>query len=463
MNSSEGTSGREIKGFPWLSALVIYTISWGWSLINPNSLYWDDWAYIFNQPKSYLSEIFSKTGLAPWRALIDQELIGIGFWTIRWMTFVMFFLVGVFLFEILKEIPFVSPTQNQSIVLLFLIIPLNHARISLTMFGYTTSYFLFFLAWMVLVKYSSWAAFLSASLFFMWSFMTHSFLIFSVLPILHFVFLRREQLLLKKPNPSNLFRLGVLLGSPMLYYLLRTMFWSPDPEYLWYHTIYLRAVLVSTVYFLPFIVLVVGVILWTRHSRKISPEVLMITSGCLAFGVGVFPYISSGNLDSRATFFFWELGWTSRHQLLMPLGVSVIGVSLVCLFLESKLRLILGLVSAVMISLNVFWGIGSYIDSSKKDRLVELFALELANNESSSFVVTDETQYLNFRSDSYRRYELAGLLFKAGKVPTPRVEDECGDESNLTEIIIESDKGLFEAFFSRDLGLSLKVQPCKSS
>ena len=463
MNSPEATSSRGIVGFPWLTALAGYTISWGWSLIRPNTLYWDDWAYIYNQPKTYLNEIFSKTGLAPWRAFIDQELLGVGYWTIRWLTFAMFFMAGVFLFEILKKIPFISLGQNRSIVLLFLIIPLNHARISLTMFGYTTSYFLFFLAWMVLVKSSSWTALLSASFCFMWSFMTHSFLIFSVLPILHFLYLRREQLFSKKPNAKTLAQISVLSGSPIFYYVLRTTYWPPDAEYLWYHTIYLRAVFVSAFYLLPFIVSAVGIILWARRGRKITPRALMITSGFLAFAVGVFPYISSGNLDSRMIFFFWELSWTSRHQLLMPLGASVIGVSLVCLISENKSRLILGLVSVVMISLNVFWGIGSYVDSVKRDKIVELVSLELMSDESLSFVITDETQHLNFRAGPYRRYEFAGLFSKAGKVPTPAIEDECGDEPDQTEVTIKSDKGLLEAFFFGDLGLSLEIQPCKSS
>lgn len=452
-----------MSGFPWLTALAVYTISWGWSLIRPSTLYWDDWAYIFDQPKSYLNEIFSKTGLAPWRALIDQELLGVGYWTIRWLTFVMFFMAGVFLFEILKKIPFILLSQSQGVVLLFLIVPANHARISLTMFGYTTSYLLFFLAWVLLVKYSSWIAFLFASFCLMWSFMTHSFLIFSVLPILHFVYLRHEQLFLKKPNSKTLVQFSVLSGSPIFYYVLRTMYWPPDAEYLWYHTIYLRAVFVSAMYFLPFIVSVLGVVLWARRGGQITPKVLMITLGFLAFGVGVFPYISSGNLDSRAIFFFWELGWTSRHQLLMPLGVSVIGVAMAYFISENKSRLILGLVAAVMVSLNVFWGIGSYVDSVKRDKIVKLVSLELASDESSSFVVVDETQHLNFRADSYRRYEFAGLFFKAGRIPAPAIEDECRSESELIEVTIKSDKGLLEAFFSRDLGLSLEIQPCKSS
>jgi hypothetical protein len=162
-------------------------------------------------------------------------------------------------------------------------------------------------------------------------------------------------------------------------------------------------------------------------------------------------------------FFFWELGWTSRHQLLMPLGASAIGVSIIYLISEKQAQVILALVSAVLISLNIFWGIGSYVDSVKRDRLEELLSLEILSIESSNFVFIDETKHLNFRGDAYRRYEFAGNLSKAGKIPIPIVEDECGNSLNQTEIIIKSDKGLLEAFFSRDLGLSLEIGPCKSS
>ena len=67
-----------LEGFPWKLATILYTLSWGWSLLRPNTLYWDDWTYIYGRPKSYLNEIFVKTGLPPWRALIDQELIAFG-------------------------------------------------------------------------------------------------------------------------------------------------------------------------------------------------------------------------------------------------------------------------------------------------------------------------------------------------------------------------------------------------
>ena len=463
MKVSEIRSDRFVVGFPWLTALLTYTISWCWSLIRPNTLYWDDWAYVFNQPKSFLNEIFSKTGLPPWRALIDQELLGVGYWTIRWLTFIMFFAAGLFLFEILKKIPFISLAQSRSIVLLFLIFPLNHARVPLVMFGYTTSYFLFFLGWMLLIKRSRWISYLSACACFIWSFMTHSFLTFTLLPILHFAFLHREKLICKKPNSKTLTQFGLLTGSPVLYYALRTLYWPPEPEYLWYHTVYLRAVLVASVYFLPFIVASIIIVSRISSGKRISSKAMIITAGFLAFAVAVFPYLSSGNLDSRTTFFFWELDWSSRHELLMPLGASAITIAIVYFISENKSKPILALITAVMISLNVFWGIGTYVDSLKKDQLENLLSVEIVSDESSRFVFVDETRRFNFRDSAYRFYEFAGHLSNAGKNPIPEVKYECEEGSNQTQVVISSDKGLFEAFFSRDLGLRLEIGPCKSS
>ena len=40
--SSVDKSERMLAGFPWVSAIVLYTLSWGWSLLRPNTLYWDD-------------------------------------------------------------------------------------------------------------------------------------------------------------------------------------------------------------------------------------------------------------------------------------------------------------------------------------------------------------------------------------------------------------------------------------
>jgi hypothetical protein len=429
-------------------------------LIRPNSLYWDDWLLIFNKPKNYLGEFFLKTGLPPWRALMDQELLRIGYWTIPWLTFAMFFLAAYFLFEILRDVSFIGQTQRCMIVLLFLVIPVNHARIALVMFGYSTSYFLFFLAWMLIVRYSSWNSFLIGCICFIWSFMTHSFLIFYVLPILQFAWVYRSQLTEKPRNVGKLLQIGALLVLPVSYLLLRSLYWEPTPEYGWYHTTYLRATYVALIYLIPAFGMMLGVVFSVRRGRRVPASYLLSTVGFAAFGVAVFPYVMSGNLDTKMILQFWRLDWTSRHQLLMPLGVSLITTSVISSLSRRWTKLLLAVVLFVTISLNVFWGLQTYVASLKRDQLEQLLARELQGNQSNSFVFVDKTTQFNFRGSGYRRYEYIALLSKIGRSPMSEIQDQCGDDLDQTEVIIETSYGLLGAFFRQDPGLNLIVKPC---
>ena len=139
------TSARhELNGFPWRIAAILYATSWGGSLLLPNTLFWDDWQYISNQPERSLNSIFLETGLPPWRAVFDQELLLLGYATIPALTFLMYFGSGLFLFLILKRTNFLENSNMPLLILVFMTSSVNHARIAKVMFGYTTSYFLFF-------------------------------------------------------------------------------------------------------------------------------------------------------------------------------------------------------------------------------------------------------------------------------------------------------------------------------
>ena len=176
------------KGFPWLLAMSLYSVSWGWSLLRPNTLYWDDWAFIYGQPKNYLNQIFVDTGLPPWRAIIDQELIAIGYWTIPVLTFIMFFATGIFLYQILCSVKKITDSQRKIILLAFLLVPINNSRIALVLFGYSTSYFLFFLSWYLLIIGKKNVTFIMSVILFFWSFMTHSFLFFYIFKFWEYIY-----------------------------------------------------------------------------------------------------------------------------------------------------------------------------------------------------------------------------------------------------------------------------------
>ena len=132
---------RMLAGFPWVSAIVLYTLSWGWSLLRPNTLYWDDWEVYFNKPLSNGIKTLDEMGRAPWGGLIEYLLLHIGVWAVTVATFLVFLASSLLVFGILRHRLAIESSVARMVVLLFLIVPVNHARISVAIFDYTTSYF----------------------------------------------------------------------------------------------------------------------------------------------------------------------------------------------------------------------------------------------------------------------------------------------------------------------------------
>ena len=133
-----------LAGFPWVSAIILYTLSWGWSLIRPNTLYWDDWEQFFRRDPFYFRDALIDSGRPLWEGVVEGILIQFGVWAICLATFLCFFSTSIFLFGILKKVSIFKLKQSQVLVFLFLIVPVNHARISLVVFDYSSAYFLFF-------------------------------------------------------------------------------------------------------------------------------------------------------------------------------------------------------------------------------------------------------------------------------------------------------------------------------
>jgi len=407
-----------------------------------------------------LNEIFVDTGLPPWRAIIDQELLSVGYWTVRWLTFVMFFATGIFLFEILKKVPIFSPKQRNYIVLLFLIIPVNHARIALVMFGYTTSYFLFFLGWMLLLRRSNSIHFLAASFCFFWCFMTHSFLFFVVLPIAHYIFLNRQHLIRRQKDSKLIGKTSFLLLLPIIYIALRNQLWQPTQEFISYHHIYRNGIFLGIIYFFPFTLLTGLVIVPYKKMR--TERTYQLALGFFVLGLGVFPYCISNNAD-RTLFLIWKAEWTSRHQLLMPMGIAILIVA-VCSFLKTfRLQHLIFFFCCIFVVSNTLLGAQYFLDSLKKEDLVNLIATEFTTKRISQIELVDDTSIFNFQSGSYRGTEVRELFTIALEDTDFRVEVTSCNESLEAELfVLKSNKSFFSALLSRDLGLYAEVTPCKS-
>jgi len=448
-------------GFPWKIATVLYTLSWGWSLLRPNTLYWDDWTYIYGRPKSYLNEIFVDTGLPPWRALIDQELIAVGYWTIPVLTFLMFFASSMFLHKILKKFELINADQIRITVLVALLLPVHHSRISLQMFGYTTSYFLFFLAWMLLICHQKRAQFWVSIILFIWSFMTHSFLFFYILPIAHFLL---TQMSIIKATRLKFFvrsRTVILFGIPLLYYIMRKIFWYPTEEYENYHKLTFDGAIRGLIFFLIGFVLLVPIIYIFKSIRSSSLSSLLPLMGWALFAWGLFPYFVNHSLIDMISVFAFRADWGSRHLLLTPLGAGLL-VSGLALFLTKTSRTIfVNTILLFFVCCNMFFGSQYFLDSIKKEQLIELFQNADQEIENKDIVFVDETKRFNGRFSSYRNTELMALVeISSTKLNSISGKTNCEQTLGGIQLTLRSSKSYLSAFLSRDLDLYFDSQTC---
>ena len=450
-----------LEGFPWRLATILYTLSWGWSLLRPNTLYWDDWAYIYNKPKSYLNQIFVDTGLPPWRALIDKELIAVGYWTIPVLTFLFFFASGVALYFVLKTVNILDQSQKNLIILFFLLAPVNHARIALVMFGYTTSFFLFFVAWAILVSHKKEMHFLIALVLYFWAFMTHSFLFFYLLPILHFASMNTKTL--KIQNWKNAFSVKIvsLATLPFTYYILRSAYWPPTETYETYHKLTFDGFRRGLIFLVAgsAIAFTISQISWSRSVRTEARALAIVAWGVFAWGL--FPYFVNQSLVNTVSVFAFRADYGTRHLLLTPLGIGLIVISIVIMIPVSSQKKLVGSILTLFTVVNVFIGTQYLLDSYKKDQLTELFRQTEIVNSSSDLVFVDDTKLFNGRFSTYRDTEILGLLNLADKsVKSISGKSTCDDIEDGYEIRLKSEKSFNSALLSRNLGLYFEIKEC---
>ena len=459
--SSAAKPERMLAGFPWVSAIVLYTLSWGWSLLRPNTLYWDDWTLAFTQPPKTGWLISRSMGVAPWSRLIDWSLLVFGTWTLRVATFAVFFVAGFFVFEILKVELRLRSAQLNFITLLFLIVPVNHARISVSIFDYSTSYLLFFLGWFVLVRYKSLKSFVLAYLILFLSLKTHSFLFFVLLPFLHFAWLNKTKLLdFKKLNRRHL-QIAVIAALPVLYVILRSIFWPPNESWQDYQKP-TSAGLMTGLW--PVLVGLLGLsIIGFRYIKKKNTHfgLVLLVVGFSITVLALFPYFAGelyvgyAGRPAYVTVFEFRADWRSRHQLLMPLGLALSVVGLNELFKWKKRNLFLSIILVVSVGLNMFWGSQYFLQSLKQEQLVDLLKSTKGNLVVAS--VSDSTLRFNGRENDFRGYEWNGFMTLAG-IATDR--PGCEALPNGSVLNLKSDKPYLKALFSRELDLYFDVTPC---
>ena len=399
-----------LRGFPWKTAIILYTVSYGWFWNVRNSFWADDWTG-FVAP-SVESVDWNSFGFAPWLDLNVNLFNIVGPSWMRLLIFMFFFASGLFVYAISGSFSRLTQFERISIVLLFLLLPFNTARVSLMTFHYSQAYFYFFFGWYLLAISKKTSMFFLACCLFFLSFQMHSLVVFFVLPLLYFLWqLRSDRKIAFK------LRLTLLTSLPILFVFGRTLFWSSTNSY---HKISFEYVL--TLLELSALILLVACLFLWFGKRMSNKSKLLIALGFFTSLLGISTYVLGGLMGSidniplnLLVFTLSRSDWYARHLILQPLGASLIFVGILGLLhlRGEKLRnYFFGVLLSISVILNAGFGFEYVVDYSKQQAVVEKLESigEVAGVDDYMFA---DDSFMNARGRLYRPRDWWGLVWTA--------------------------------------------------
>jgi hypothetical protein len=397
---------------------LFYSVIHGGILFIPNAIFWDDWT-LYRVEEEVILDTFRQAGdMLNIFAHLHNNFLDVGPWLYRVLTFILMFSVGISLNSILSKHKALDRETRFLIVLLFLIMPFYWARVALIDMPYTICYFLFFLAWSLVDKYRT----ISSLLFFL-SFNTNSLLVFYALP-----FLDRYYRSIKEPiSLKSFIQFGArnldYLVLPFLYFAIKLIFFEPFGLYKGYNQQYSLRNLVAapalmfldwgqlqipllgaTLLCLPLYFVTKSLFTVQEHTAKTSKIFIFLGAG--VFCTGAFPYWILGHVPS-----FTE--WTSRHQLLLPLGASLFFVGALGYFSKVSKTTVITILISVCLILNLRTYKDFFLDWQKQKELISLFKQSAEIREAEIVVFNDMSASLNAIKRSFRSYEWNGLMVEA--------------------------------------------------
>jgi hypothetical protein len=440
------------RGFPWKTATVLYTISWGWLFIVRDSLWSDDWdEFKFRDLTDFDYGAF---GFAPWKNLNILMFDNFGPAFLRVAVFSLFFLSCLFVYKILDRVSFIDSWQRPAISLLFLLLPFNTPRVALYTFYFSLSYCLFFAAWYLLVAFHSRRSkFLACVLFFL-SFQMFTMLVFFLIPVAHLFALEWRGKLSDSAGwlKKNLF----LISLPFIYWIMRGLFWSSSRNY---HEITDNKIRGFLKFILLFLAIAAGLFALYRQSSPTRRKVfLLVFCGFGSMLVAYLPYVIFGlvgyGFQVPLTYLVTMLGrsdWFSRHQILQPLGLSILLIGLISLLpsIAGKVKSwTVGAILSISVVFNIAFGFEYVVDHSKQTSIVAALAAKPNSTAGDEIQMVDQTAFLNARQRSYRERDWLGLVglaegFELAK--RLKVVGDCSKNPNTRLVLIQGPRTHWEA------------------
>ena len=460
--------------FPWKIASVLYGLSYLPLFLSANSLFWDDWLLIDRVTGKISPSHYSSGGGAPWRLFVEQTILQSSPILFRIFSFLAFFISGYLFFCVLRRVRFLSKNQIIAATLVFLVLPVNSARIALINNSYAFSLLLFFCGWYLLaISERKSIRLLSLSAFFV-SYTSLAVITFTLLPILYLIVLAEPKS--TKEFIKAIFRSVPLIVLPVAYLIARQIFWAPAGGYAEMYTPQFlgiaRALIFITVCSLP---LLYGVFI--AKWRVVNTRQFLVSIGVFSVSIAAFPYMVGGHLvdisDWLIAFIPNFSDWNSRHQLTLPLGISLIIAGSMKMDKPENLKWstypVLTALLAVFVLLNVTFAQEYFLDGRKQSSVIEAMGMNPDLKSVQFVLIDDQAVRFNARGRLIRSYEWEKMLHKAlgnDRIKVSYLQYvECKEFKPDAILHINAPNGRLESTLRGQVVIDLsveKIDPCSN-
>ncbi len=346
---------------------TLYTLAFGLYLLN-GGLFWDDWC-LYNQFPATRIHLFKDSGFfLYWPAYLHNILLSVSFgvYLERFLIFVSFLFAGIFIYCILDKIKYIDERSRFFLVIIFMLFPANFSRIPICSIHYSLCFGMFFLGiWLVSIYLSSknWILRVISLLCFIIAFSTNSFCFYYIILFFYIFYIEKDTVTNFMAFVKKGFSYTDFIILPVIFWIVKDLFFQTSGLYKGnYNLITMNNVILFPIKSIqvlfqsfiniiinPFVSLKIIVILsiilafvlmfiinrinYLKEYKSQRENLSLIIIGLLIFLAGIFPYIAVGKWPDD------YLGFSSRHQLLITLGLSFIVIfSLNIIFNEFKFR-----------------------------------------------------------------------------------------------------------------------------
>ena len=455
--------------FPWLQAMCMFGLSHLLVFAYLDTFFWDD--YIRGASKTVFAAQAKVAGFPPWREFIEFSIFQNSAAAFHIMTPVCFFVAAFALHKVLRSNLPLSVPQINAVTLLFLMLPVNSARVAIIDFYYSFSYMLFFVAWSLLVSNKRYLQFLALPIFWL-SFGTSSLLPFFAIPLIHFGFLMFSSD--QRLSSRRLITWGALGIMPVAFWIVRSQTFGANVRE--YYVPRPLGVIRGGVFVAIAVLFLTYGIVKKKWNMSQNARPLLIGWGVLSLAFGASAYMAGGHLvdlsDWIISFVPNFSDWDSRHQLLLPLGFSLIIVGALSGPAADNGRALksAGVIAfaAISVILNFTFSQEYYLDSLKQNEVMDQFS-ELEELETNSnLMISDEAIRFNARGRVLRSYEWEAMLAKSAhgdKGFTVEIARfvRCDEFKPTLLLTINSTNGRLKSLLTRKLGIQVQVEeilPC---